>query len=233
LLAALRGDDDRRLVDVVRDRLPPEAARLIAALPDPEHRLRAVRAIADAQRIEVFPYLPLEDQRTLAEGLDEQTLRGILTGLSIDDRTALFASLDGSEAQRLFDLLEPADVQRTRDMLAYPESSVGRLMSPEFLSAMADWTIAQHFRDHALDAETSDMVYIIDQQGRLIDDVPLRRFVIASHLSGIRVVAALPPGAGSNATSVSRRRRAARARGCASASWSDRCGRGPARRAEN
>jgi magnesium transporter len=194
LQLALDRNDGQRVAELLHGRVAPEAAKLIEALPDAEHRLRALQAISDDQRAAVFSYLPLEDQQTLTRTLTGPELRAILAALPVDDRTALVSSMaatDGGEVQRLLDLLEPTDVRHTQSMLAYPDASVGRRMSPDYLSAMADWTVhraLQHFRAHARDAETSDMVYIVDQQGRLVDDVPLRRFVLASPAAQVRTL---------------------------------------------
>jgi len=191
LQRAIAASDVAAIGALLQGRAAPNVAQLIESLPDAADRLRAYQSIPTAQRSEVFAYLPLEDQRTIAGALDDPSLRAILAELGVDDRTSLFSSLDADEAQRLFNLLEPVDVRRTLDMLAFPESSVGRLMSPDYLSAMADWTVDRaldHFRAHGSDSESSDMIYIVDQQGRLVDDVPLRRFVMASPGAPVRSI---------------------------------------------
>jgi magnesium transporter len=183
LQEALDTGDSDRVAELLRGHVAPEVAAAIERLADAQDRLRAFRAVDPAQAAEVFAYLPLEDQRAMAGDLDSGALRVILASLGDDDRTLLFSSLEEQEAHRLFDLLEPSDLRRTRDMLAFPESSVGRLMSPQYLSVMTDWSIERalnHFREHGEDSETADMVYVVDPRGRLVDDIPLRRFVMAA-----------------------------------------------------
>jgi len=191
LRIALDAADFVRVAELLMNRPAPEIAGLIEDLADGADRLQVFLQVPADQAAEVFAYLPVEDQRALAEQLSEAALREVLAGLSVDDRAALFSTLDADQVQPLFDLLEPDDLRRTRDLLAFPESSVGRRMSPDYLAVMADWTIGRalaHFRAHATDAETADMVYVIDQAGRLIDDVPLRRFVMASPVDQVRAV---------------------------------------------
>jgi magnesium transporter len=177
--------------DLLHDRPPPEAAALISDLPHVEHRVQAFRLIDSTAIADVFAYLPVEQQHRLVIELSDGELRPVLAQLSVDDRTSFFEELPEEIAQRMFNLLEPGDLKRTKDQLAFPDDSVGRLMSPNYLSAMADWTIAralEHFRTYGQDTETADMVYVIDRRGRLIDDVPLRRFIMAPPTGRVRDV---------------------------------------------
>jgi magnesium transporter len=188
---ALEAGNTDAVRDLLNDRPPPEAAALIRELADSEQRVQAFRLIYPGAIADVFAYLPIEQQHQLVSRLSDGELRPVLAQLSVDDRTSFFEDLPDDIAQRMFDLLEPGDLKRTKDQLAFPDDSVGRLMSPNYLSAMADWTIAralEHFRTYGQDSETADMVYVIDRRGRLIDDVPLRRFIMAPPTGRVRDV---------------------------------------------
>ncbi|MBW2988322.1 magnesium transporter, partial [Candidatus Woesearchaeota archaeon] len=76
----------------------------------------------------------------------------------------------------------------TLKLLGYPEESVGRLMTPEYVAIRPGWTIAKalsHIRKFGKDAETINMVYVVDEDWHLLDDLPLRRLILASPKSRV------------------------------------------------
>lgn len=78
-------------------------------------------------------------------------------------------------------LLSPEEKRISQALLNYPEDSVGRLMTPDFISAGARWTIGQvleHIRRVGDDSETLNVIYVTDAQGRLIDDVRIRELLL-------------------------------------------------------
>ena len=84
--------------------------------------------------------------------------------------------------QRLLDLLEPEDLAEARTLLGYLEASVGRLMTPDYLAVKPDWSVGQaleHIRKRAKVSETADVIYVVDARWHLLDDISLRRFVMA------------------------------------------------------
>ena len=83
---------------------------------------------------------------------------------------------------RLLNLLSPHDLTEARKLLGYPEESVGRLMTPDFVSVLPGWTIEQafqHIRRKGREAETIGVIYVTDAQWKLLDALELERFVLA------------------------------------------------------
>jgi magnesium transporter len=79
-------------------------------------------------------------------------------------------------------LLSPEERLLAQELLAYPEHSVGRLMTLDFVAVHPEWTVLQsldYIRKHGFDRETLSMVYVTDETGRLIDDIRVRRFLLA------------------------------------------------------
>jgi magnesium transporter len=74
-------------------------------------------------------------------------------------------------------LLNPEERAITLSLLGYPEHSVGRLMTPDYLAVRKDWTIKEVFdyvREYGHDSETVNVIYVIDDNGVLIDDIRIR-----------------------------------------------------------
>jgi magnesium transporter len=101
--------------------------------------------------------------------------------MSPDDRTALLEELPSAAARQLIRLLTPDERRVATALLGYPEDSVGRLMTPDFIQVKEDWTV-QHVLDYVRqfgrDSETLNFVYVVDERGKLIDDVRMREFLL-------------------------------------------------------
>ena len=67
-------------------------------------------------------------------------------------------------------------------LLGYPEQSVGRLMTPHYVAVREQWTVREvldYVRAHGQDSETLNVIYVVDDQGLLIDDIRIREFLLA------------------------------------------------------
>jgi len=66
-------------------------------------------------------------------------------------------------------------------LLGYLEGSVGRLMTPDFIVVHEEWTVQEvldYVRQYGSDSETLNFVYVVDDRGKLIDDVRMREFLL-------------------------------------------------------
>lgn len=134
----------------------------------------------------VFSELDSSDQDLLLKKLTDSETASLLAELNPDDRTALFEELPAQVTHQLFELLSPEDLKEARQLLGYPEESVGRLMTPDFISVRSDWTVEKtlkHIRKKGKDSETLTMIYVVDdEEGKLVDELRLRQ-IILSHPS--------------------------------------------------
>ena len=130
---------------------------------------------------EVFSYLEYEEQDDLLISLTDQETKVILASMTPDDRTALLEELPAKATRRLMNLLNPEDLKEARELLGYPEDSIGRLMTPDFVAVNADWKISQalsHIRKFGKDSETIYRIYVTDK-GKLLDDIMLKYIILA------------------------------------------------------
>lgn len=159
----------------------PEVADMLEAI-EPADRMILFRALPRNQASEVFAYLEPARQNELIVSLTNEDARLILADLSPDDRTSLLEELPAEVTQRLLELLSPADLREARTLLGYPEESVGRLMTPDYVAIRPEWTIQQaidQIRRRGHDAETVNIIYVVDERSRLIDDLRLRQILLA------------------------------------------------------
>ncbi|HKB16474.1 MAG TPA: magnesium transporter [Planctomycetota bacterium] len=159
----------------------PDAAEILIDIPDDDEAV-LFRFLPRAFAAEVFAYLPPADQEVLLRHLSTESLTEILNALSPDDRTRLLEELPGEVTQRLLSMLSPPELKVARQLLGYPEDSVGRLMTPEYVAIRKGWTVGQaleHIRKVGREAETLHVLYVVDEKGRLLDDLRLGALVLA------------------------------------------------------
>jgi magnesium transporter len=181
IVAALEARDFARLRSGFAEALAVDVAELIEALDEQELAV-VFRLLPREQAAEVFEYLPPDAQEALIKGLAREQVAGILNDMSPDDRTALLEELPASVTRQILALLSPEERKVATQLLGYPEDSIGRLMTPDFLTLQTDWTIQQsldHVRKHGEDSETLNVLYVVDERGVLIDDLRMRQLLLA------------------------------------------------------
>lgn len=151
---------------------------------DHDDRVLLFRALPHHLAAAVFAKLDPATCDRLVLGLTDRETRRLLTTIQPDDRTSLLAGLPGQATQRLLNLV-PADERAvTLELLGYPEESVGRLMTPTYLAVRPEWTVERALRHvrtrgRGREDEMSNVVFVVDNQWRLIDDLPLQHLVFA------------------------------------------------------
>lgn len=143
------------------------------------------RFLSREQAKEVFQELSHEKQEAILEGLAQHASRvsDLLNDMEPDDRTAFLEELPGKVTQRLLQLLTPDNKETATKLLGYPEDSIGRLMTPEYVAVKPHFTVQEtlaHIREYGHDSETLNVIYVVDNNWRLIDDIRIREIILAS-----------------------------------------------------
>ncbi|MCL1943777.1 MAG: magnesium transporter [Candidatus Azobacteroides sp.] len=134
---------------------------------------------------ETFQYLSHEKQEDIIEGLASNSMKltDLLNDLDPDDRTAFFEELPGAVSQRLIQMLSKEEREVAIRLLGYPEDSIGRLMTPEYVAVKPGYTVREaleHIRKFGRDSETLNVIYVVDDQWKLIDDIRIKEIILAS-----------------------------------------------------
>ena len=152
-------------------------------------RVIVFRLLDKGKASDVFSEMGAGKRARLLKSMGDEHNRQLLSGLSPDDRTSLFEELPGEVARELLDRL-PDEVRReTLNLLGYPKDSVGRLMTPKYITLDPDWTAAEalsHIQHNAWDAEIINWVYAVDKERHLLEDMPIRRLILAKPKQKVR-----------------------------------------------
>ena len=176
------------LREVFREWAPADVAEVIVDLPEDEQVI-IFRVLPHDLAADVFEYLDFDAQQTLLRAMAHEQVVAILNEMAPDDRTARLEELPSAAARQLIRSLTPEERRVATALLGYPEDSVGRLMTPDFIAVREDWTIQQvldYIREHGQDSETLNVIYVVDDRGKLIDDIRMREFLLKPLTSPVR-----------------------------------------------
>src|SRR5437016_10637480 len=141
------------LREVFREWPPADVAEVILDLPEDEQVI-IFRVLPAALAADVFEYLDIDAQQQLLRAMAHEQVGAILNEMSPHDRTALLEELPSAAARQLIQLLTPEERKVARSLLGYPEGSVGRLMTPDFVAIGENWTVKEvldYVREHGRD----------------------------------------------------------------------------------
>ncbi|HEY7056948.1 MAG TPA: magnesium transporter, partial [Vicinamibacterales bacterium] len=182
LAAVVRNRDFSRLRDMVRNRDAADIATVLTEL-SVEDQVVVFRVLPRKDAAEVFAYLSLDAQETLLRAMAQEDVASLFNNMAPDDRTNFLEELPAAATRQLLSLLTPAERSVALTLLGYPEDSIGRLMTPNYVAVREHWTVREvldYIRSHGQDSETLNLVYVIDEQGALIDDIRIREFLLTS-----------------------------------------------------
>lgn len=164
------------------------AERPVWEVADAIDRMDSVQAVAafrllDSERaLEVFEELDSNSQEAILDTMRGAEFRDFVNELDPDDRAHLLGELPAAVAQRVLAGLSPSERALTTVLMGYPEGSVGRRMTPQFVMLNNEMTARQamsHIRAHGVDAETIYTLPVVTGDRRLTGIVELRELVMA------------------------------------------------------
>ena len=130
-----------------------------------------------------FKIIDISIQKKIIQELPPFYSAELLNELPADDRTAFLGELPSEVVKELIKTLDPEERKKTLSLLGYPEGSVGRLMTPDYITANIDWTMEEvlaHIRQVGSNSETLDVIYIVNDKGEFVDDIRIREILLAS-----------------------------------------------------
>lgn len=169
------------LKEILADWTPADIADLIIDLPEHD-KVIVFRVLPVDLATDTFEHLEFDTQEELLKAMGNEEVAAILNDMSPDDRTALLEELPGASAKRLIQLLSAEERKIAQTLLGYPENSVGRLMTPDYIAIKQDWTVGEtldYIRKNGEDKETLNVIYVVDDKGKLVDDIRIREIILS------------------------------------------------------
>ncbi len=161
-----------------------EIVDIIRILDGDRNRSIVFRLLSRETAAYVFSELETEEQEKIIVSMNENELKELIHEMSPDDRTSLFEELPADITKKIFSLMGENDLNITRQLLGYPEYSIGRIMTPEYIDVYPDYSVKQtleYIRKYGKDSETFEVIYIVDKDGTLLGYILLKDLLFASH----------------------------------------------------
>lgn len=167
--------------DVLQEVPAVDIAELLEEL-EPEVAVVIFRLLKKVKAADVFSYLSTAKGIELLEIFSREQLSDVMNNLEPDERVALMEELPGDLTQKLFSFMDPEGIKQVRKLLGYPAESVGRLMTTNYVKIKKDWTVEKsfaHIRKFGRTAETVNVIYVVDEEEKLIDDLKITQLIVA------------------------------------------------------
>jgi len=178
----INSHDWKSLKEVLPGLEPVDTSDLIRSVSSTEDRVIIFRLLPRDLAADVFSEMDWDLQEDILSGMNNTQIRQILTELEPDDRTRFFEECPSEVTRKLIEFLPVDERKKTLELLGYPEYSVGRLMTPNYVAIKKNWTIKrsmEHIRKIGKNVENFDIVYVIDNQWKLLDAIELRSLILS------------------------------------------------------
>jgi magnesium transporter len=184
----IKGKNWDELRDALSEFDAADIAEILIDLPVEDEGV-IFRVLPRERAAQVFAYLPFDRQEELLRAFSNDQVRSILDQMTPDDRTRLLEELPSEVTRKMLETLSPVELKEARALLGYPEGTAGRYMTPEYAALPPDMTARDaldNIRKTGRGKETLAVVYIVDAEGKLLEDCRLGALVLAD--PGTKVV---------------------------------------------
>ena len=175
----LEENNEKQLREYLNNLNISDVEALIGELP--EQGPRFIEILSVNRAVNVFRILDFPVQERMLKKLSGARVTQLINELPPDDRTSLFSELHGDTVQTLIQHLPADDRKEALKLLGYNEDSVGRLMTPDYIAVKQSWDVTRvlnHIRRYGKNSETIDVIYVIDENGVLLDDIRIREILL-------------------------------------------------------
>src|SRR5260221_4242390 len=180
-LEVIQSEDVLAIREFLNNQNISDVAELIYEFPEYEPQIMVNLSIHRASS--TFKILHVLSQKGIVKDCTAFKHADLRNALPADERTSFHEELPSEVVKELIKTLDPEERRITLSLLGYPERSVGRLMTPDYIAVEKDWTVKEvieHIREVGKDSETIDVIYVVDDKGYFIDDVRIREIILAN-----------------------------------------------------
>jgi len=179
-LEIVQSSDISTLKEFLDDQNISDVAHLVDEYP--EYEQQVIDNLSIHRAASTFKILDLPTQKRVMRDLPPAKIAELLNALSPDDRVDFLEGLPSSIVREWIKLLSPEERKITLSLFGYPENSVGRLMTPDYVYVFERDTVAdvlETIRKVGKNSETIDVIYVINDKGELLDDIRIREFILS------------------------------------------------------
>jgi magnesium transporter len=158
-----------------------EMAELLEMM-NPDEIWSILKLLDNYLRCEIFSYFDIDVQKTILATLNNRDISEILIWMSPDNRADFFQHLDKETANRYLLVLPIRDRANIIKLTSYDEETAGAIMTTDYATLNENDTVEESIkliRHFAPSKETIYYIYVVDDTGKLIGFVSLRKLILA------------------------------------------------------
>ena len=190
----LEASDFPSLASIARKLKAGELVTLLERLNDRDRAI-VYRVLPKSDALEVFESLDPALQGELLNELNSEEVASIFAKLDPDDRVGLLDELPAGVAKRLLTGLSARERGLTSEVLGYSQGSIGRRMSPEYISVKDTDSVYQALAKVKTKLQSAETIYtlpVVDSSKQLVGVVSLRDLMRTSSRTKVSKVMSEP-----------------------------------------
>lgn len=131
---------------------------------------------------QTFLYLPVRIQKNLIRSISPSQAAWVLKELEPGERVEFLEELPRASIDHLVTLLPHDERMLTLSLMGYPENTVGRIMTSDYFTVQADWSVEEllkYLLEYGWESETTNEVYLVNEDSKLLGAVHLKKLLFA------------------------------------------------------
>ncbi len=147
-----------------------------------EERLLLYKLLTPVEISPIMGYLDVDDVLELFNEMTPKYIVGIIQHLDIDDAVDIMQELPEEERAGYLKLMNKEHRDQIKDLFKYKEDTAGSIMTTNYVEIDVEDSVEQAMKKliaQAVEAETIDTIYIVDQKDKLVGVLALRELILA------------------------------------------------------
>lgn len=160
---------------------PSDLADIIEDL-DRNTQAAIFAALDEEKAADVLEELETEAQKNVLESLPVEKAADLLEKMPADEAADVLDELEGEKVEQLLREMEDESSTEVRELLEYPEDTVGSIMTIEHISFAEAMTVAEtlnELRRLKPESDTIYYLYLTDEKEQITGEVSLRDLVVS------------------------------------------------------
>ena len=177
----LRTATPDRILRMIGKSHPADIALLFKDLEPTEVRVLLDVLFSARRAAKTLKELPPDLLPDILALIEDEKVSRVIARADPDDAVTFIDSLPEGRREKILSLIDPDSREKVRQLISYPEETVGRIMTTEYLALLPN-TTAQGAIDKIRERgelETFFYLYVVEESGKLVGVVPIRNLVIA------------------------------------------------------
>ena len=178
----LKNNQKSALHKLLLDSNPVDVAELMNELTD-QDLLMAFRILPKDLAADVFSRVDSDTQQKIVESVSEAEVGRIVNELFVDDAVDFIEEMPAVVVKKILKNASPEMRKEINLLLSYPEDSAGTIMTTEFVDLRAGLTVKEaiaRIRKIGIDSETINVLYVIDDNRRLLGLLEIRKIILST-----------------------------------------------------